>query len=156
MSPRPLPWMKPGDLILFDLAMLPWPAYLRMVETYFQVNAMQLECRHDADNRASYQVYRDGEVQALLHCMHPRKPVALCDLGRLADELRAQGLHRGYLFSPGCIASDVYLCAGDYNVDLYSGNKLRVRVENLRVDQRRQVMDSICAKPGAAGHRPSP
>ncbi|HEY5717671.1 MAG TPA: hypothetical protein VIS52_04195 [Motiliproteus sp.] len=143
MTPRPLPWMKPGDLILFDLEMLPWTAYLRMVETYFKVNAMALQPLREVGNRAEYLVLREGEPHALLHCMHLRKPVDINDLGRLTAAMCTHDVHRGYLFSPGTIGSAVYLCAGDYNVDLYSGNKLRVRIENLRVDQRRAVMDSI-------------
>jgi len=147
MAPHPLPWMKPGDLILFDLELLPWPAYLRLVEAYFGVRYTALEPLHSHANRAEFLLHQAGEPEALLHCMQRRHPVALGDLTGLVAEMASTGLRRGFLFSPGTIDSAVYLRAGDANVELYSGNKLRVRIDSLRADQRRQVMDAISARP---------
>lgn len=150
MTPRPLPWMKPGDLILFDLESLPWPAYLRLVEAFFTVRGCRLECLRHHDSRIEYMVSTDdGRPDAVLICRQSRKVIDESELWRLQQLMAAHEVRRGLLFSPGAFDSGVYLRASDVNVELYSGNKLRVRVESLRPDQRRQVMDAIAASPKA-------
>ncbi|WP_210398025.1 hypothetical protein [Motiliproteus sediminis] len=148
MTPRPLPWMKPGDLILFDLESLPWPAYLRLVERFFEVRERRLVCLRQQENRVEYQVFNpDGTLDAVLICRQSRRSIDESELWRLNQLMQIHSVRRGLLFSPGAFDSGVYLRASDVNVELYSGNKLRVRVESLRGDQRRQVMDAITAKP---------
>ena len=75
MTLTPRSWMKPSDLCLFDLAQLPWPVFVRLVENYFQVQNFRTELKLCSANEAEVLLYRDQSAFALLRCYSSRHVV---------------------------------------------------------------------------------
>ena len=42
MSPKLRNWMRPDDLVLYQLELLPWPAYTLLVEQFFKQSNYRL------------------------------------------------------------------------------------------------------------------
>ncbi|WP_207062625.1 restriction endonuclease [Motiliproteus sp. SC1-56] len=145
MTLTPRPWMKPADLGLFDLPQLPWPVFVHLVDHYFRVQNFRTELKALGPNEAEILLYRDGakDAFALLKCYPGQRMVDVDQVVRLQRHMNEQSVNLGFLVTPGKLSDHAYSLSVGRPIQLFSGNRLRAKIENLHPELRRRVLDSI-------------
>ena len=147
MAPELRPWMRPEDLVLFQLEQLPWPAYTRLVETYFSVNGAQVSLIDTGLGHSDFLLTSGSQNQRFLRCCSVREAGQLENLDLLRRSMKKFQASAAILATPGDFPPQLALQALDLSIDLYSGNRLRAKIELLSNSRRREVLDSIRAQP---------
>ncbi len=142
--------MHPDDLLLFQLDQLPWPAYFLLVERYFVALDYRVKPISFEPGRTAFLLVSSTGVRHLLHCCSVQATRNLGELDKLRSNMSRFRVQEGILASPTEFALGWAEAARSASVDLYSGNRLRAKIERLPVEKRRAVLDSIRAKPERA------
>lgn len=150
MSPGLRAWMHPDDLILYQLDLLPWPAYSLLVERYFVAQDYRVKPIASEPGRSEFLLVSSAGVRHLLHCCSVQAAKRLGELEALRSNMSRFRVQEGVLASPTEFTLALTKAARSASVELYSGNRLRAKIESLPAEKRRAVLDSIRPKPERA------
>ena len=136
-------WMRPGDLVLYQLDLLPWPAYLHLIQCYFEENAFRIKLIGAEVDSAQYLLVSQAGARQLLHCCSVPAAQRTNTLEKLRCHMSRCDIQTGILASPKDFGVTLLADARNTGVDLYSGNRLRAKIETMASERRRRVLDSI-------------
>ncbi|MEH6471609.1 MAG: restriction endonuclease [Halopseudomonas sp.] len=147
MSPEFRAWMHPDDLVLYQLDLLPWPAYTRLVERFFEENDYRTRLIASEAGRTEFLLIAKTGVRYILHCCSVKAASDRGELDRLRRNMNRFQVEAGLLATPRDFGVTLISAARGLPVELYSGNRLRAKIEMLAAERRRAVMDSIRPTP---------
>lgn len=146
MSPELRSWMRPDDLVLYQLDLLPWPAYTLLVERFYEANDFRVKLIVSEPGRSEYLLVSKTGVRYILHCCSVAAASRPSVLARLRSVMCRFHVDAAILASPKDFPASIIDVAREASVDLLSGNRLRAKIEMMPAEKRRAVLDSIRPK----------
>ncbi len=147
MSPKLCNWMRPDDLVLYQLELLPWSAYTLLIEQFFKQSGYRLRLVRSEPGQTEYVLVDTQGARQLLYCCSAVAAGRTQSLTRLRCSMNSFHVGSGIMATPDQFSAAVIHAGREQGFDFFSGNRLRAKIEQLSVEQRYAVLDSIKAKP---------